>query len=75
MSARIPKHYHRWIPAPELGARHVACVCGALGRRNQNGRIVTDLRAYQDVARDDNSGDYTGGRCPTLDDYDAGRAW
>jgi hypothetical protein len=75
MSTRTPRHYHRWISAPELGSRHYACVCGAQGWRNHAGKIVTGHHAHPDRDLDDSNVDYTGGRCPTLDDYDAGRVW
>jgi hypothetical protein len=52
VTARRPTHYHRWFPAPELCGRHLACNCGALGWRNDRGKIVTGARPTEVVASD-----------------------
>jgi hypothetical protein len=71
----VSRHRHTWIAAPELGFARYYCMCGAAGLRSGNGRIVVDpvwhpkgdFEAPDVVHR-------TGGRKPTLEDYDRGRA-
>jgi hypothetical protein len=71
MRTSVPDHRHTWVPAPELGCARYYCMCGAAGMRNANGRIVVDPTWHP-------KGDFdppdivhrTGGRKPTLEDYD-----
>ena len=71
----MPLHQHRWLPAPELGYARYYCMCGAAGLRKDDGRIGFDPTWHP-------TGDFespdvvhlTGGRKPSLEDYDRGRS-
>ena len=67
----MTRHRHDWLPAPRLGWARYYCRCGALGWRNDKGKV--ELKPHWDGSSDFPLPDVvcsTAGRKPSLEQYD-----
>jgi hypothetical protein len=68
----VTAHEHAWSPASEIGCARYWCECGAIGCRDDAGRIVVHVawRTDSDFDPPDRVVIRSTKRRPSLEDYD-----